>query len=149
MEESTVPGSIAELAPAIHTLRLAGNGELWVLTNRPESMLQGAGADGPIAARCDVFSGEGEHPREVIIQIQGHVDGERGKWIWISDERVIILRDHASGAEARQAELRRASVRAGPAPTRLRRPRLALAQPSPRRNCPTQISARRVGSGSR
>jgi hypothetical protein len=111
-EEYKQPGTTAESAPAIHMLHLAQNGELWVVTDPPEAALKkAAGAKGPIAALCDVFSSEGEYLREVVIP--GDVDWDRDKWIWISDERVIVLRDRASALAAEQAALRRASARAG------------------------------------
>jgi hypothetical protein len=109
MEEGS-PGRIAESAPAIRMLHLAANGELWVLTDAPAAALTGAEADGPIAARCDVFSDEGEYLREVVIR--GDVDWERDKWIWVSDERVIILREHASAVAFKNAALKRVAAQA-------------------------------------
>lgn len=111
-EESVASATTAaELAPAIRMLHVAQNGELWVLTDAPASVLQRTGVEGPIATLADVFSGEGEYLRQIVIQ--GEVDWDKDRWIWIAADRVIILRDRASALAAEQAALRRASARAG------------------------------------
>ncbi|MCK4304536.1 MAG: hypothetical protein KAY24_09885 [Candidatus Eisenbacteria sp.] len=87
---------VADHAPAISSLRVAGNDEVWV---HPDQDCANRG-DG-VFAEYDVFSSKGEFVRHV--RLVGGGNCMRDSWHFISDDRVIVVRDYHRRFAAHEA----------------------------------------------
>ncbi len=74
-------------APALVSVRVAGNGEVWILPDQdPADQARG------VLATYDILTPAGDLVRKV--QVAGDRDYSRDSWHWISSERLIVVRGY-------------------------------------------------------